>query len=359
MTLIFIAILLVSILAGLFDYFLVSAGSADQSLIKSGVIGFIVFGLGILICGITFYGSMSDFDILNGQITGKKQVWVPCTHTYQCNCTEDSKGNTTCQTCYYHTNDWDWDVYSTVGTFTIDRVDWQGADEPKRWADVKIGEPASRKEFIMNYMKASKQSLYSDKITPEDYAKFKSLLPVYPKPYDYYRYNRVLPVGMSYPESNQLSEQLSMDLRKVGNQKQVNILVVVVPTNDKTYRYALEKYWQGGKKNDAVIVIGSKTYPKIDWTSGFSYANSMDNAMLFDQLSDDLMKSGSLKDTQALSRIIINDVNRYWNRHPMKGFKYLSHDYVPSGKTLFLAILAYLLAIVLTIFGVNYAEENM
>lgn len=353
MTLVFMSALLIGLLAGTVDYYI-----TDREALKSLVVGIIVACLGVLIAMITFYGSMSDFDILNGQVTSKKQVWVPCSHSYSCNCTTDSQGNSTCQTCYYHSNDWDWDVKSTVGTFTIDRVDWQGSIEPKRFTAVKIGEPASRKEHILNYMKASKKSLYSGTITPEAYNQFKSLLPEYPLPYDYYRFNRVLPVGMSYPDAQELSTHLSEDLRTVGGLKQVNILVVVVPTEDTHYKYALEKFWNGGKKNDAVIIIGSHNYPKIDWISGFSYANSMDNAMLFDQLKDDLMESGSLKDTKALSRIIINDVNSHWNRHPMEGFKYLSQDYVPTVKTLFLALLIYLMTIVGTIYGVNYAESH-
>ena len=40
-----------------------------------------------------------------------------------------------------HDYDIDWDVKTTLGTFTISRIDRQGLSEPARWTSVKVGDP--------------------------------------------------------------------------------------------------------------------------------------------------------------------------------------------------------------------------
>src|SRR5690554_6260129 len=54
------------------------------------------------------YGKMSDTELWNGQVTEKKRDHGHYLRSYQCNCTTDSNGNTSCQTCYEdrYTVDW-------------------------------------------------------------------------------------------------------------------------------------------------------------------------------------------------------------------------------------------------------------
>ncbi len=80
------------------------------------------------------YGQMADVEIWNGEVTKKQRTLVSCSHSYQCNCRQTCSGSGSnqsctqiCDTCYEHSNDWDWDVSSTAGNFTIDRIDRQGS----------------------------------------------------------------------------------------------------------------------------------------------------------------------------------------------------------------------------------------
>src|SRR5690348_3424388 len=87
-----------------------------------------------LSCLAISYQNTTDYQVINGEVTGKEQNRVSCEHSYECNCRQesyecgDSKNSRTCyrrvcDTCYEHSHDYDWDVYSNIGTFTIDRID--------------------------------------------------------------------------------------------------------------------------------------------------------------------------------------------------------------------------------------------
>jgi hypothetical protein len=96
--------------------------------------------------GIVSCEKTADTEVWDGRVASKKEVPVPCEHSYNCNCHEVCSGSgknrscsEECDTCYEHHgfmrtiqgNDYDWDVYTTNGeTVTIDRVDRQGVSEP-------------------------------------------------------------------------------------------------------------------------------------------------------------------------------------------------------------------------------------
>lgn len=93
-------------------------------------------------------GKAADVELLNGYVTGKERDVVSCSHSYECMCyyTESCSGSGTsrsctrtrhCSTCYEHSYDVDWDVHTTVGNLTIDRIDRQGLDQPPRWTAVQ------------------------------------------------------------------------------------------------------------------------------------------------------------------------------------------------------------------------------
>ena len=282
-------------------------------------------------------GNSYDIEVWSGEVTGKKKVRVSCEHSYQCNCvtTTDSKGNssTTCQTCYDHSYDIDWDVYSNVmDTSSINRIDEQGLREPPRWTQVQIGEPYSDTKRFKNYIKGAPDSLFNDKAVV---TKFENKLPKYPNSiYDYYKINRVLAVGVEVPDIRDWNRDLSVILKKLGPAKKSNVVIVVVNTNDIQYAKALKEYWLGGKKNDTVVVIGSTKYPTIDFVDVFSWSK---NASLEIEIRNEILAEGKLNREKTIE-IIKQQIQKNFNKRSNEEYAYLEEETVPPVWLLLLTV---------------------
>ena len=233
---------------------------------------FIVVFSGFLIAR---YSSTADVEVWSGRVVDKRQVKVSCSHSYPCNpypCNCDSKGNcSTCyHTCYDHSYDWDWNVYtSNREEFDIDRVDRQGVNEPPRWTRVYIGEPTALTHYYENYIKANPDSVLRRMGAAE---RFKNLLPAYPSAvYDYNYVDRFVSADVAVPDAaiwNKDLQDLNADL---GKKKQVNVIVLAAKTADPQYAFAIEEAWIGGKQNDIIVILGVPEYPKVSWVKIVSW----------------------------------------------------------------------------------------
>jgi hypothetical protein len=287
-------------------------------------------GVGFLIVSVMFFGGrysqVSDTEIWNGQITGKQKTRVFCEHSYTCNCTTDSKGNTTCDTCYEHSNDWDWDVFSTAGNFTINRIDRRGSDEPPRWTKVQKGQPVALEHRYTNYVQAVPQSLYHG-VERGQYDHLPAV-PVYPRVYDYHYAKRAIPVGISIPDIQQWNDDIAHILRPLGPGKEANITVIFVKTDDPMYRYKVENVWQGGEKNDVTVFLGTADGKAIAWVDVMTWALNQGNETLHVQLRDALLEIGTLDREQIISAIETM-VRMYYDRPQMEDFEYLDSAIEP------------------------------
>ena len=282
--------------------------------------------------GIVSCANTRDTEVWNGVVSGKKQVWVSCSHSYQCNCRTVTSGSgknqttsTVCDTCYEHSNDYDWDVYTSNGeTITINRVDRQGVYEPPRFSAVRMGEPTSLTHSYTNYVKASPGTLFRHQGLKEKYA---SNLPQYPEDvYDYYKLDRLVTVGFSLPDAKAWNRELMRINADLGRPKQVNIVVVLVKNQAPDWYYALEETWIGGKKNDAVLVISVDDAMKPQWATVMAWTT---NELFKVKLRDDIMKEETL-DRDAVMTSLANNVRETYVRKPMKDFEYLSSAITPS-----------------------------
>lgn len=275
-------------------------------------------------------GSSGDVEILNGYVTGKQRTEVSCSHSYECNCYYTTSctgsGNNRsctqtrhCSTCYEHSYDVDWDVYTTVGNLEIDRINRQGTKQPPRWAQVQIGEPAAREHSYMNYVLGNKDSLFSR--SDQQFAeKFKDKIPKYPEVYDYYRVTRVLNVsGLALPTSY-WNDYLNNTLKTLGAAKQVNIVWVVTSGEPVEYFQGLVYAWSGGKKNDVIVVTDITKDMKINWGKSTSFADGMNNMELHSRngmsLTGHDMGIGVFSDVAA-------NITKGYNRVEMKEMEYL------------------------------------
>jgi len=279
-----------------------------------------------------------DTETYNGRITNKKQVRVSCQHSYQCFCVSVSCGKgcrtRVCQTCYEHTNDWDWRVYTNINEeFNISRIDRRGSQEPPRFSSVKIGEPYSSIHRYTNYVKASPDSLFRKQGLVE---KYKKHIPQYPQEiYDYHRLNRVVLVNGAIVNNianwnNWLSE-LNADL---GPAKHANVVLVITKSMPTEYANALEEAWLRAKDNDVVIVLNTEDNINISWSRIISWTN---NTMLHVKLRDELLDKPL--DTEVLSGIINKEITDGFKPRDMSEFEYLKSTIVPTGWQFITALL--------------------
>lgn len=296
---------------------------------------------------------MSDVEVLNGIVTGKEKTWVSCSHSYSCNCRQVCSGSgkshscsTHCNTCYDHSNDWDWDVYSTVGTFTIDRVDRRGEDEPPRWTQVKEGEHASSMSRYQNPLLADPSSLF---VVDENIAG-NYVVPDYPEAYDYYRYYRVLSSVKSVNQT-EINDYLNHYLKMSGSIKQLNIIAVFTEYPPEYFNVLMAK-WRGGKKNDVILVYGLDDNLNIKWFNSNSYAKGMNNREMHTKLRQEAVSN---KFSMLVLTTQVKVIDNMFNRLSTEEFEYKKENIeIPTG-LVFIVILLNLFVC----FGVIYQiKEN-
>jgi hypothetical protein len=281
----------------------------------------LIAGLSILII---YHNNVSDTEILNGKIVAKERTKVSCNHSYSCNCYDSCTGSgkdvsctQVCSTCYEHSYDISWRVKTDLkNVFDIERVDRQGLKEPPRFTEVVIGEPYSKSHSFDNYIKGSPDTLFRHQGLVE---KYKDLIPKYPSDiYDYYRINRLVVVNGTINNAKDWNLKLSEINSDLGNKKQVNIGVVVVYNQPHDYFYALDQSWRGGKKNDAIPVIGVDSENNIQWIEVLAWVQ---DPIFKVKLRDSLLELKVLGLEKAIP-IISSNVDQYFQRKPMKDFAY-------------------------------------
>jgi hypothetical protein len=265
------------------------------------------------------YGKLHDREVISGQVTGKARVQVSCSHSYSCNCRTTCSGSGSnrtcserCDTCYDHPWDIDWDVYTTLGTYTIDRTDRRGLEQPERWSIVKDGEPVADTNSYRNYLLADPNSLFVE-LKQGTHNSFK--VPDYPNIYDYWKINRVIgPVE----NAAQLNMTLNERLKTMGPSKQLNV-VVVATKEPKEFYNALMANWRGGKKNDVIMVHGLDDSGKVIWFKANSYAMGQGNIELLLHL-EEISVDKKLDEQLVLSQLAL--IEQKFVRLPAKEFEF-------------------------------------
>lgn len=313
----------------------------------------LIASLSLLIFKGYAYSKMSDVEVLNGVVTGKEKTWVSCSHSYSCNCRQVCSGSgksrscsTHCDTCYDHTNDWDWDVHSTVGTFTIDRVDRRGNETPPRFTQVKEGEHASRMSSYQNPLLADPSSLFVvEGIAVDNY-----IIPEYPETYDYYRYHRVVSGVKSIPQAD-INNYLNEYLKTKGVIKQLNIIAVFTKSPPEYFNVLMAK-WKGGKKNDVILLYGVDDDLNIKWFNSNSYAKGMNNREMHTKLRQEALGNKFSMDVLTTQ---VNVVDNMFKRLSTDEFEYKKENIeIPTGLIVFVMFLN-----LFACFGViYYMKEN-
>lgn len=323
-------------------------------------------------CGISFVIAITssaiiselntrDYEVLNGTVSNKAKERVSCEHSYTCNCITVSCGKdcstTICQTCYEHSYDIDWAVYISTGhRLTINRITRQGLKMPPRYDRVIVGEPGSVSNTYTNYVKAAPGTLFRHQGLVQ---KYKSYIPEHPTNiYDYYRNNKIITIGTEIPEVKEWARNLAELAGRVGSPRQVNPIIIYVLDLPEEFAYALEEAWIGGKKNDAILVIGGDVEGNIKWVRPLAWTNS---EMFKVKLRDDVKGYGNIKNRLGIITAFEYNLWNFYIRKPMSDFKYLTSSIVPTSTQFVITVIINL--IISVIIGIimvknDYEEET-
>lgn len=282
---------------------------------------------------IMYHQNTHDVEVWNGQITKKARVEVSCSHSYCCyygQCCSGSGKNRSChtcckRTCYRHSYDVDWRVYTDINeVFEIDRLSSQGLEEPPRWTAVKMGEPYSSKHSFENFIKASPDSLFRHDGLVE---KYKDKLPQYPQRiYDYHRLDRTVLVNHKVDNLKEWNTQLSEVNKIVGPRAEANVIIVIARDVESDYYQALKQHWISGKKNDIILVMGVNSNNTLDWVEVMAWSQ---DKMFEVVLADHIRAVGKL-DVKPIMTHIQQDTLKYFKRKPMSDYEYLKSAVTPS-----------------------------
>lgn len=289
------------------------------ALVNSLIVGVVLYA--------GLYSQMADVELLNGQVIEKRIDKVSCSHSYMCNCRTVSCGKgcstTHCDTCYEHSHDFDHVVESTVGTIVIDREDRQGKTIPARWKAVALNEPVTLAKPFTNYIKAAPDSLFN--LTHLHNSEV--IVPEYPRVFDYYRVNRVLNSSSEVVNVNEINRLLNLELRQLGPQKEVNVIVVFWDsTNDPSFVDVLRAKWLGGKQNDLIVAV-KLTKGEIEAVESFGFSKDSSVYYKVNRLIKDV---GTLAGNErAFVDGILESINQSFVRQPMSDFEYLKDNIDP------------------------------
>lgn len=304
-----------------------------------------------------------DTEILNGSVTGKHawqfschtNTFNPCRNGYTCHvrtvCTgsgKDRSCHTESDTCYVYPWEKNWYVDTNLPNKSVEiaRIDSQGRFEPNRYHSVNVGDPASQPHSYKNWLRAASSTLYRDDLAKE--TANQSLLPEYPlKIVDYYRIDRIITPNSILKNEKAWNDEMSKILATLGPKKQMNMVVVIVDGAQKDYPFGLRSYWKGFKKNDAIVVIGTKQ-GVISWAEVMSWSK----APIFDFkmrsiLLDYQGKNVNDVDPTELFSKVYTVSNENFVRRPMSDFEYLKGDIPPP------SWLVWLSTIIAIIFGIG------
>lgn len=283
---------------------------------------------------IIFNSNVSDYEIWSGEVTSKSKDRVSCSHSYSCNCRTVCSGtgnsrscSTVCDTCYEHSHDYDWNVKSNVSKFTVPRVDRQGVKTPPRWSIVEKGDPVVAKKRYVNYIKASNHSLFKRKTTEN------KNIPKYPLDiYDIYHVDRLVQTHKFKLNAKEINEKLMKINSIIGPKSQAN-LIVVLTKNDEDFFYELISQWDGGKKNDIIVVLGLNDDLNINWAKSHALT---DNSLFLIKLDSELKNT---KFSNESLHLMQKQILEGFKRKPMKDFEYLKNSIKPTNLQFTIAVI--------------------
>jgi len=290
---------------------------------------------------------------------------VPCTHSYNCNCTKDDKGNESCQTCYEHSYDVDyhpayWSIvsesgneiriteakyYSLVGRWKnkvfedqnrdfhdIDG-DWYVTYWPK---NESVLECMVKEHSYENRVQSSNSVFNYQEVSEED----KKHYGIYEYPNISFGYNQTNILGMGDSTRRTAERKMEILNAKLGKVKQVKVFILLFRNKTENAAFIQECYWKGGNKNELVVCIGIDDALNVKWCKAFSFTEVSEIKINVRNYVTDLKQLNCSSVVDFLS----TEVERNFKRKHFKDFNYLEIE--PKGWQIWLT---FILTIVINI----------
>lgn len=213
--------------------------------------------------------------------------------------------------------------------------------------DINKYVPASEEYSYVNYLKASHETLKRRFGGEGLYAEFKKPYPrVYEAGLGPIEVDRLILAGAPLPPDYavKLDRELDISLATLGAKKQVNVLLYFTGSSDVGAGLALEEHWAKGKKNDVLIFIGAKNFPKVDWVHISAWTENEEFKInLRNKLVN--MKKEEFGNPSIVARTIADQIDmpspNGFQRMPMEKLEYLIGDIrLPAWSQILIALLA-------------------
>lgn len=285
------------------------------------------------------YAETADTEVWNGQLVSKSREHGSYVRTYQCNCYQSCSGSGSsrvctqiCQTCYENRYTVTWAFDTTIGDVTVQHLDRTSrrvyrSPDPELYSRAYEGMPVSREASYTNYIRAANSSLFGQ-VEGSVLDRFADIIPEYPRVYNLVEIDRVVSTPGIQGDFGELDRCLDNHLREIGPNKQANIVVVLTDQGPR-FRDVLAHHWQGGKKNDVIVVIGTPDGDSVEWVRTITLADNMRNAGVDVEMRAALLDIGSLSNQEQVGDAIAEVVNDHYERVPMEEFEYLKNEINP------------------------------
>lgn len=308
--------------------------------------------IGFIVSALLAYGQLYDNEIITGEITSKQRIEDSYEESYDCNCRSVKSGDSTttvCDTCWRTIYTIDWYLKSTIGDIPIDsessewRSVWNTPD-PVPFTTAKVGTACSIERSYQNYIKASPDSLFNSSEFRN--TSFDESIPAYPSVYMYYKLQHALTADAAVTSDIQsmFTQEVRKRLKRTNVNSHPNIIFVFTKDIDRNFRYALERKWLGGKKNDLIVVIGTANYPNVSWSEVITLGSTSGNELTAVKIQQ-AVESTDL-DPVATVQNVFDVVAENFDMKSIEDFKYLQDE---QEITFWQAILIVLASIVISI----------
>ena len=220
---------------------------------------------------------------------------VPCTHSYSCNCTTDSKGNESCSTCYMHPYDVDyhpaeWTLVTSIGNYSISENEYNrlvtkfgnksfvnmnrdyhsinGNMYKAVWPRTDITlEGVTEKRSYENRPKASNSVFSYPTVDSTDRANYK----LYDHPEVYGLVQKHI-LGYGDQTTGVAEHQMECLNGRLGPVKEIACFIMIFRNKTERAAELQEAYWHGGNKNEFSVCIGLDAANNVLWCKCFSWS---------------------------------------------------------------------------------------
>jgi len=303
--------------------------------------------LNIVVYAAYYFGTnLYQKEYLNGKVN-QFVYEEPWTEDYDCSyeeCTTDSKGKKTCRTiqktCQTRHSEEYYLLSSLNSRQNISKYNFRKSEiefgshreevyrsSQNAYSKMK-GEgdiyrvyptkfiPVSEKHEYKNYILGSNETIYKKQ---KDIT-LKVLN--YPNLYRDSYGNLIIDRVQNYNDKN-LENKMNYLAYKYGKSKQINPMIYIVRNASKDYIYAIENIWNGGNKNDSIIILNIDNNGTITWSDSINWSKDSN----FKIKAKKFFKGLNINETDKIVNLYENLINKYWSRLSMeKEYGYLKND---------------------------------